>query len=155
MSMSLRENIRYGRPQATDQEVAAAVDAAGLDAFVAALPEGLDTVVAERGASISGGERQRVAIARALVRQTPILLLDEPTTGLDPVTKREVVRALLHLAEGRTALIVTHDLELARQADEIVVLVDGEVRARGTWSELEACSEDFQELARSMMERTA
>ncbi len=152
MSMSVRENIRYGRPEATDEEVEAAVAAAGLEAFVAAHPEGLDTVVAERGGAISGGERQRVAIARALVRQTPILLLDEPTTGLDPVTKSEVVRALLHLVEGRTALIVTHDLDLARQADEIVVLVDGEIRARGSWDELERGSEDFQLLACSLME---
>ncbi|MGI8801713.1 MAG: ABC transporter ATP-binding protein [Solirubrobacteraceae bacterium] len=155
MSMSLRENVRYGRPDATDEEVDAAIAAAGLDAFVATRPDGLETVVAERGASISGGERQRVAIARALIRQTPILLLDEPTTGLDPVTKREVMRALLHLVEGRTALIVTHDLELARQADEIVLLVDGAIRAQGTWEELEHGSEDFQLLARSIMERTA
>lgn len=155
MSMSLRENIRYGRPEASDEEVAAAIQAAGLDAFVAARPEILDTVVAERGASISGGERQRVAIARALVRRTPILLLDEPTTGLDPVTKRDVVGALLHLVEGRTALIVTHDLELARQADEVVVLVNGQVRAQGTWEELEHGSEDFQLLARSLMERAS
>ena len=153
MGLSLRENIRYGRPDATDDEVAAAVAAAGLEAFVADLPEGLDMVLAERGASISGGERQRVAIARALVRQTPILLLDEPTTGLDPVTKAGVVDALLHLVTGRTALIVTHDLELARHADEIVVLVDGQIRARGTWQELEHGSPDFQLLARTMMER--
>ncbi|MCA1690507.1 MAG: ATP-binding cassette domain-containing protein, partial [Actinobacteria bacterium] len=155
MSMSLRENVRYGRPDATDEEVDAAISAAGLDAFVATRPDGLETVVAERGASISGGERQRVAIARALIRETPILLLDEPTTGLDPVTKREVMRVLLHLVEGRTALIVTHDLELARQADEVVVLVDGEVRAQGAWEQLEHGSEDFQLLARSILERTA
>ena len=152
MGLSLADNIRYGRPDATDEEVAAAVEAAGLEGLAGDLPEGLETVVAERGASLSGGERQRVAIARALVRDTPILLLDEPTTGLDPATKRGVVEALDRLTRGRTAIVVTHDLELAARADEIVLLVDGRVRARGSYDELAASSEDFQHLARSLVE---
>lgn len=152
MGLSLADNIRYGRPEASDDEVTAAVEAAGLTELVARLPEGLETVVAERGASLSGGERQRVAIARALVRATPILLLDEPTTGLDPATKRGVIEALERLTEGRTAIVVTHDLELASGADEIVLLVDGNVRARGTYDELAGSSEDFQHLARSLVE---
>jgi ATP-binding cassette subfamily B protein len=154
MGISLAENIRYGRPDATDEEVEAAVEASGLSALVEQLPGGLDTVVAERGASLSGGERQRVAIARALVRATPILLLDEPTTGLDPVTKRGVIEALMRLTEGRTAVIVTHDLELAAAADEIVVLVDGVVHARGSYDELESGSAQFRLLARSLVEET-
>lgn len=152
MGLSLADNIRYGRPDATDEEVAAAAEAAGLDGLIASLPEGLGTVVAERGASLSGGERQRVAIARAIVRSTPILLLDEPTTGLDPATKRGVIDALARLTEGRTAVVVTHDLELASAADEIVLLIAGTIRARGTYDELAASSEDFQHLARSLVE---
>jgi len=115
-------------------------------------PERLEGHVAERGASLSGGERQRVAIARALVRETPIRLLDEPTTGLDPSTKRDVVDALLRLIHGTTALIATHDLELAREADEIVVLVHGQIVARGPYDELQQTSEEFRELARSLVE---
>ena len=152
MGLSLEENVRYGCPDASDEEVVAAVAAAGLSELVASLPEGLETVVAERGASLSGGERQRVAIARALVRDTPILLLDEPTTGLDPATKRGVLEALRRLTEGRTAIVVTHDLELAASADEIILLVDGQVRARGSYDDLVASSEDFQHLSRSLVE---
>jgi ATP-binding cassette subfamily B protein len=154
MGISLGDNIRYGRPQATDEEVAAAVEAAGLSGLIEHLPAGLDTVVAERGASLSGGERQRVAIARALVRSSPILLLDEPTTGLDPVTKRGVIEALMRLTYGRTAVIVTHDLELAAAADEIVLLVDGVVHARGSYDELASASDEFRLLARSLVEET-
>src|SRR5205807_1175257 len=106
--------------------------AAGLETLIEQLPQGLDTVVAERGASLSGGERQRVTIARALVRDTPILLLDEPTTGLDPATKRGVVETLMQVVKGRAAIVATHDMDLAARADEVVLLVDGRMRARGT-----------------------
>jgi ATP-binding cassette subfamily B protein len=153
--MSIADNIRYGRPDATDDEIAAAAEAAGLGPAIERLPEGLETEVAERGASLSGGERQRVAIARALAREAPLLLLDEPTTGLDAATKRGVVTALLALLEGRTALIVTHDLELARRADSIVVLADGRIADEGTYDELMQTSEAFRELARSLAQEVA
>ncbi len=145
--LSVAENIRYGCPEATDEEVKRAAEAAGLAGFVGELPDGFDTVLSERGASLSGGQRQRVAIARALVRRTPILLLDEPTTGLDPAARQGVSDTLERLIEQTTTLLVTHDMELARRADEIIVLEHGRVVARGTYDELSADSEEFRRLA--------
>ncbi|MDE3134841.1 MAG: ABC transporter ATP-binding protein [Acidobacteriota bacterium] len=147
MGLSLTENIRYGRPEATDDEVLEAALGAGLEPLLARLPDGLDTVVAERGASLSGGERQRVTIARALVRDTPILLLDEPTTGLDPRTKHSVSETLMRVVSGRAAVVATHDMQLAARADEIVVLVDGRLQARGSHAELSRSSLQFRRLA--------
>jgi ATP-binding cassette subfamily B protein len=145
--LSVAENIRYGCPEATDEEVQRAAEAAGLADFVGELPDGFDTVVSERGASLSGGQRQRVAIARALVRRTPILLLDEPTSGLDPAARRGVSDTLERLIEHTTTLLVTHDMELARRADEIIVLEHGLVVDRGTYEELSVNSEEFRRLA--------
>jgi ATP-binding cassette subfamily B protein len=145
--LSIAENIRYGCPEATDEEVERAAEAAGLADLVAELPQGLDTVLSERGTSLSGGQRQRVAIARALVRQTPILLLDEPTTGLDPAARNGVSDALERLIGRTTTLLATHDMQLARRADEIIVLEQGRVVDRGTYDELSADSEAFRRLA--------
>ncbi len=144
--ISLAENIRYGAPDATDDEVEEAADAAGLGALAAMLPDGYDTVLTERGSSLSGGERQRVAIARALIRRSPILILDEPTTGLDPARQEELVGALRDLARRPTTLLVTHDLRLVRSADEILVLERGRIAARGTYAELAAGSPEFRRL---------
>jgi ATP-binding cassette, subfamily B, bacterial len=144
---SVAENIRYGCPDATDKEVEQAAQAAGLAGFIRQLPEGFDTVLSERGASLSGGQRQRIAIARALVRRTPILLLDEPTTGLDPAARRGVSDTLEGLIEHTTTLLVTHDMDLARRADEIIVLEHGRAVARGTYEELSDDSEEFRRLA--------
>jgi ATP-binding cassette, subfamily B, bacterial len=146
MGLTLAENIRYGCPDASDEQVLAAARDAGLQPLLEQLPDGLDTLVAERGASLSGGERQRVTIARALVRDTPILLLDEPTTGLDQATKREVVNTLLHVADKRATLLATHDLELAARADEIMLLVDGRLVAHGTYDDLSRDSPEFRRL---------
>jgi ATP-binding cassette subfamily B protein len=151
MGLTIAENIRYGRPEASDEQVLAAALDAGLGPLVAQLPDGLDTVVAERGASLSGGERQRVAIARALVLEAPILLLDEPTTGLDAATKRGVVETLLRVVEGRATLLITHDLALASRADEIVVLVSGRVVARGSYADIRDLAE-FRVLADARVE---
>jgi ATP-binding cassette subfamily B protein len=145
--LSIAENIRYGCPEATDEEMEQAAEAAGLSDFVAELADGFDTVLTERGTSLSGGQRQRVAIARALVRRTPILLLDEPTTGLDPAARQGVIEALQRLMHESTTLVVTHDMELARQADEIVVLEHGRVIDRGTYEELSEQSQEFRSLA--------
>ena len=150
MGLTIAENIRYGYPEASDAEVVEAAIEAGLAPLLEHLPEGLDAVVAERGASLSGGERQRVTLARALVRPAPILLLDEPTTGLDSATKREVVDTLLDVISERTAVLATHDLELAARADEIVVLRSGRIVERGTHGQLSHESGEFRRLVEAL-----
>src|SRR5258708_23389205 len=127
--LSVAENIRYGCPEASEEEVRAAARDAGMADFVEQLPDGYDTILAERGASLSGGQRQRVAIARALVRRSPILLLDEPTTGLDAATQRGILEALQNLMDRTTTLLVTHQMSLVREADEIIVLEHGRIAA--------------------------
>ena len=144
--LSIADNIRYGAPQATDEEVQAAAEAAGLGDLLAELPGGYDTLIDERGASLSGGERQRVAIARALIRRSPILILDEPTTGLDAAKQHEVLDALRDLSRTATTLLITHDMRLVREADAIVVLEHGRVVARGGYDELAATSQRFRRL---------
>jgi ATP-binding cassette, subfamily B, bacterial len=145
--LTVAENIRYGCPDASDEEVRAATRAAGLEDVIARLPDGYDTVLSERGSSLSGGQRQRVALARALIRKAPILLLDEPTTGLDPATKRDVRAALAELTRDTTTVLVTHDLALAREADEILVLDRGRLQARGSYEQLVASSPHFRRFA--------
>jgi ABC-type multidrug transport system fused ATPase/permease subunit len=133
---SIRENILYGRSDATPEQGAAAAAAAGVDLFIDRLPDGFDTVVGPRGATLSGGERQRVAIARAIVRNSPILILDEPTTGLDAKSEQLVMRALTQLMQGRTTLVVSHKLSLIERADKILVLDAGRIVESGTNAEL-------------------
>ena len=145
--LSVADNIRYGCPEATEEQVRAAARAAGMDDFVEFLPDGYDTILAERGASLSGGQRQRVTIARALVRRSPILILDEPTSGLDAYTEQGILDALRELMDHTTTLLVTHQMALVREADEIIVLDRGRVAARGTYDELTAGSELFRRLA--------
>ncbi|WP_189068929.1 ABC transporter ATP-binding protein [Deinococcus radiotolerans] len=118
-------NVRYARPDATDAEVEAALRAAHAHTFVHALPEGLQTVVGERGVRLSGGQRQRLSIARTLLAQPTLLLLDEPTSAVDAESETQVVAALDELTRGRTALIVTHRPSLARTADRVIVLAGG------------------------------
>jgi ATP-binding cassette subfamily B protein len=147
--LSIAENIRYGRPDASDEEVRAAAHAAALDDVVSELADGYDTVISERGASLSGGERQRVAIARALVRTRPILILDEPTNGLDPETREAVMAAIRRLRRSATTLLITHDMELARQASQIVALAHGRVVGVGSHAELAASCSEFRRLVSS------
>jgi ATP-binding cassette subfamily B protein len=144
--LSVAENIRYGCPDASDEEVRAAARAAGMDDFVEQLPEGYDTVLAERGASLSGGQRQRVTIARALVRKSPMLVLDEPTSGLDASTERGILDALRTLMSSTTTLLATHNMDLVREADEIIVLDHGRISDRGTYRQLTKRSPAFQQL---------
>ena len=144
--LSIAENIRYGAPDASDEGVQLAADAAGLSELAAHLPDGYDTVISERGASLSGGQRQRVAIARALVRQTPILILDEPTAGLDAPQQEQLLAALRDLSAQPTTLLVTHDLRLVREADEIIVLERGQIAAHGTYDDLLTGSAQFRRL---------
>lgn len=146
--LSVAENIRYGCPDASDDEVRSAARASGMDDFVEQLPDGYDTVLAERGASLSGGQRQRVTIARALVRRSPILVLDEPTSGLDAATERGILDALRKLMSDTTTLLVTHNMDLVREADEIIVLERGRIADRGTYAQLVERSAAFQRLVR-------
>jgi len=136
LQTSIYENILYGRASATREEVLEAAAAAGVDQFIHRLPEGFDTVVGARGATLSGGERQRVAIARSIVRGAPILLLDEPTTGLDAKSEQLVMQGLNRLMEGKTTLLVSHKLGLVERADLILVLDRGQIVEAGTSAEL-------------------
>ncbi|MBE7384194.1 MAG: ABC transporter ATP-binding protein [Leptolyngbya sp. SIO1E4] len=133
---TVRENIAYGVAGVSDSEIEAAARLANAHGFITALPQGYDTVVGERGATLSGGQRQRLAIARAALRRTPILLLDEPTTGLDNANEQAVVEALRRLSRGRTTFLITHDLHLATQADHILYLEQGRVLEQGTHAKL-------------------
>jgi len=133
---SLRENIRYGRPSATDTEVELAVNAAHLDQFVSQLHDGLDTTVGERGLKLSGGERQRVAIARAVLKNAPILVFDEATSSLDSHAEQAVLSAFRELAGRHTALVIAHRLSTIIDADKIVVLNDGKVVESGSHEQL-------------------
>jgi ATP-binding cassette subfamily B protein len=127
---TVEENIAYGRPGATHEEIRAAAKLADADDFIRALPDGYSTVVGERGATLSGGQRQRIAIARALVRDAPILVLDEPTTGLDQDAEQAVLDALETLMRGRTTLLVTHRPSTIRRADRVVTIRDGRLVER-------------------------
>ena len=146
---SLRENVRYARPDADDDAVAGAVRAAGLDDLVRGLPEGLDTVVGERGSALSAGERQRVAIARAFLADPRVLVLDEATAALDPVTEGRVVGGYEALMRARTTVVITHRLELARRADRVVALDGSRVAEIGPPDELLARDGFFARLFRS------
>jgi subfamily B ATP-binding cassette protein MsbA len=136
LQATARENIAIGKAGASDEEIAAAAWAAGADDFLRALPDGYDTVLDARGRNLSGGQRQRVAIARALVRDAPVLILDEPSTGLDEITRRRLVAPLRELMSGRTSIVISHDLLTVRDADRIVVLEEGRVAETGTHTEL-------------------
>jgi ATP-binding cassette subfamily B protein len=133
---SVRENLRFAKPDASDLDVENAARAAQIHELIASLPEGYDTVVGERGYRFSGGEKQRMAIARTILRNPPILVLDEATSALDTQTERLVQEALEHLAEGRTTIAIAHRLSTVRDADQIVVLDRGHVAETGTHEEL-------------------
>lgn len=133
---SVRENLRFAKPSASDEEIEQAARAAQIHETIAALPDGYETVVGERGFRFSGGEKQRIAIARTILRNPPVLVLDEATSALDVATERAVGEALETLAEGRTTIVIAHRLSTVRDADQIVVLDRGEVAESGTHEEL-------------------
>ena len=141
---TIRENIRMGRGNATDAEVEAAARAANAHDFITEQPEGYDTVVGERGGTLSGGQRQRIAIARALLRRSPVVVLDEATTGLDPEAASLVLDAIDRLSAGRTTLAVTHDAEVALRATRVVWVEDGRIRLDASPTDLLANSEVFR-----------
>ncbi|HYY21593.1 MAG TPA: ABC transporter ATP-binding protein [Thermoleophilaceae bacterium] len=146
-SATLRENIAYARPEASEEEVRDAVRRAGLEEFVASLPEGLETLVGERGLTLSGGQRQRVAIARALVARPRILILDDATSSVDATTESLIKAALSEVMEGRTTFVIAHRLSTIALADQIVVLEGGRVAASGTHEELLDDSELYRLIA--------
>ena len=143
---SVLENIRYGKPEATDDEVVAAADAAGCRDFIEAMPEGFDTEVGDRGVKLSGGQRQRIAIARAFLRNAPILLLDEATSALDSESEHRVQEALDRLMVGRTVIAVAHRLSTLRNFDRIVVMQSGQILQDGPPSMLEREEGPYREL---------
>jgi ATP-binding cassette, subfamily B, bacterial len=145
---SVRENIAYGKPGASEQEIIAAAKAADAHKFIEALPEGYETLIGQKGRLLSEGQRQRVAIARAMIRDAPILVLDEPTTGLDAKSTETVMEPLGRLMEGRTTIVISHNLLTVREATTIVVVEEGQIIERGTHKELLETKGTYAELYR-------
>jgi ATP-binding cassette subfamily B protein len=154
-SASALENIRYGRPEASDAEVRAAAETAYALEFLEALPQGLDTFLGERGVRLSGGQRQRIAIARAILRDPDVLLLDEATSALDAESELAVQTALDRLTRNRTTLIVAHRLATVLKADRIVVMDEGRIVDSGTHRELAARGGLYARLAELQFDRAA
>jgi ATP-binding cassette, subfamily B, bacterial len=135
---TIRENIAYGRPGASEDEIQAAAAAADAHGFVTRLVDGYDSVVGQRGRRLSGGQRQRIAIARALLRDAPILVLDEPTAALDAASSQRILEPLRRLMRGRATIVISHNLLVAAEADRIVVLEEGRVAEVGSHDTLVA-----------------
>jgi ABC-type multidrug transport system fused ATPase/permease subunit len=145
---TVRENIAYGRPDASDEEIVEAAKLANAHGFIVRMPKGYDTLLGERGQTLSGGERQRIGIARAIIRNSPILILDEPTAALDSESERLVMEALERLMKGRTVITIAHRLSTIRDADKIIVLKGGRVAEQGTHDELLAAGGVYADLNR-------
>jgi ATP-binding cassette subfamily B multidrug efflux pump len=148
-------NIRYGKPEATDEEVIAAARVANADHFVRHLPEGYQTVLTERGANLSQGQRQLLAIARAILADPDILILDEATSSVDTRTEKHLQEALLKLMEGRTSFVIAHRLSTIREADQVLVINHGEVIERGAHEELLAEGGFYEHLYSSQFKHQA
>ena len=130
------ENIAYGKPEANRHEIIRAAELANASEFIEKMPDSYGTMIGERGVTLSGGQRQRIAIARAIIRNAPLLVLDEPSTGLDPAAEQLVFEALTNLMEGRTSIVIAHRLATVRRADVIFVVDAGRIVERGTHEEL-------------------
>ncbi|HXP67443.1 MAG TPA: ABC transporter ATP-binding protein [Steroidobacteraceae bacterium] len=151
---TIRENIAYGRPEATEEEIVEAARIANAEEFISRMPHGYDSMVGERGETLSGGQRQRIAIARAVIRNSPILILDEPTAALDTESEHLVIEALRRLMKGRTVIMIAHRLSTLVDADKIIVLKDGIVAEEGTHEVLIARGGVFSELHRIQYQAT-
>src|SRR5262249_37047767 len=136
LQASIAENIAYGRPSAAFEEIEAAALAANAHDFIVALPDGYDTIIGERGETLAGGQRQRIAIARGIVRNAPIVILDEPLTGLDAVAAASVAEALERLMADRTVIVITHQLSSVQRADHVVVVSGGRIAEQGRHQDL-------------------
>jgi len=135
-SGTIRDNIAFGRPDASDDEIVLAAKLANADEFIMRMPDGYHSLVGDRGSTLSGGQRQRIGIARALIRNNPILILDQPTAALDAESEHLVIEALERLMEGRTVVTIAHRLSTLRDAHKIIVVKDGLVAEDGTQAEL-------------------
>jgi ATP-binding cassette subfamily B protein len=142
------ENIAYGKPNATPAEIRRAAELAEAHGFIEEMPDGYDTMVGARGITLSGGQRQRIAIARAVIRDTPILILDEPTAGLDAASEQAVIKALDALMKGRTSVVIAHHLGTIRHADVVFVINDSSLVEQGTHEELLALNGVYAEMHR-------
>ncbi len=140
------KNIAYGKPDAPRREIMRAAELANAHEFIEKMPEGYDTMIGERGVTLSGGQRQRIAIARAILHNTPILILDEPTTGLDAVSEQAIMEALNQLMKGKTSIIIAHHLSSISHSDVIFVVKDCELVESGTHEELLAAGKLYAEL---------
>ena len=152
---TIRDNIAYGRPEATLDEIIESAKIANAHEFISLMPHGYDSLVGERGLTLSGGQRQRIGIARALVRNSPVLILDEPTAALDPESEKIIMEALERLMRGRTVITIAHRLSTIRDAHKIIVLKDGIISEEGTHSELLSRNEFYAELYRIQSDATA
>ena len=152
---TIRDNIAFGSPKATKEEIEQAAKLANADEFISRMPKGYDTMVGDRGLTLSGGQRQRIGIARVMVRNSPILLLDEPTAALDSESERSVIEALERLMKGRTVVTIAHRLSTIRDADQIIVIAGGLVAESGNHDELMARNGIYADLHRTQFEDAA
>jgi len=151
---TVRENIAFGRPEASQEEIEAAAGVAAAHEFIISFADGYDTVVGERGVTLSGGQKQRIAIARALLRDPRILILDDSTSSVDFETELRIQRALDELMEGRTSFVIAQRISTVLNADQILVLDKGQIVARGTHEELLETSPIYAEIYHSQLQGT-